>query len=379
MSGRRIFSGGHFLVKLFLCLLLALCSTLTTVHAERIKDLATIQGVRENPLVGYGLVVGLDGSGDQVRQSPFTQQSLTNMLSQLGITIPQGSNMQLRNVAAVMVTARLPAFARPGQSIDVVVSSMGNAKSLRGGTLLMTPLKGANGQVYAIAQGNLLVGGSGAEAGGSSVQVNQLNAGIIPAGAIVEQEVPTTYADNGLVHLELNSSDFGIAQSVAHSINQQFGAGTAQVDNGRVIRVQAPTQPERQAAFLSQLENLQVSLPPARAKVVINARTGSVVMNRTVTIEEAAVAYGSLSVVISRQTDVHQPDTPFTDGQTVVTHETDIEMRSADGALQHIRTSANLADVVRALNALGATPQDLLSILQNLKSAGALRAELEII
>src|SRR5690625_1244223 len=350
---------------------------LSTAYADRIKDLASIQGVRENPLVGYGLVVGLDGSGDQVRQSPFTQQSLINMLSQLGITMPQGSNMQLRNVAAVMVTARLPAFARPGQSIDVVVSSMGNAKSLRGGTLLMTPLKGANGQVYAIAQGNLLVGGSGAEAGGSSVQVNQLNAGTIPAGAIVEQEVPTTYADNGLVHLELNSSDFGIAQSVAHSINQQFGAGTAQVDNGRVIRVQAPTQPERQAAFLSQLENLQVSLPPARAKVVINARTGSVVMNRTVTIEEAAVAYGSLSVVISRQTDVHQPDTPFTDGQTVVTHETDIEMRSADGALQHIRISANLSDVVLVLNALGATPQDLLSILQNLESAGALRAERE--
>lgn len=351
----------------------------TISAAERIKDLATIQGVRENPLVGYGLVVGLDGSGDQVRQSPFTQQSLTNMLSQLGITMPQGSNMQLRNVAAVMVTARLPAFARPGQNIDVVVSSMGNAKSLRGGTLLMTPLKGANGQVYAIAQGNLLIGGSGAEAGGASVQVNQLNAGVIPSGAIVEQDVPTTFVQDGLVHLELNSSDFGIAESVARSINKHFGAGTAQVENARVVRVHAPMHAEAQSGFLSQLENIQVSLPPARAKVVINARTGSVVMNRTVTIEEAAVAYGSLSVVISRQTDVHQPDTPFTDGETVVTHETDIEMRSEDGALHHIRTSANLADVVRALNALGATPQDLLSILQNLKSAGALRAELEII
>lgn len=352
---------------------------ITTAQADRIKDLASIQGVRENPLVGYGLVVGLDGSGDQVRQSPFTQQSLTNMLSQLGITVPQGTNMQLRNVAAVMVTARLPAFARPGQSIDVVVSSMGNAKSLRGGTLLMTPLKGANGQVYAIAQGNLLVGGAGAEAGGSSVQVNQLNAGTIPGGAIVEQDVPTTFINDGLVYLELNSSDFGIAESVAQSINKQFGPGTAEVENGRVIRVHAPTQPQSQSAFLSRLENIQVSLPPARAKVVVNARTGSVVMNRTVTIEEAAVAYGSLSVVISRQSEVHQPDTPFTDGQTVVTHETDIEMRSEDGALHHVRTSANLADVVRALNALGASPQELLTILQNLKSAGALRAELEII
>src|SRR5690625_2973833 len=285
---------------------------MTAVQAERIKDLASIQGVRENPLVGYGLVVGLDGSGDQVRQSPFTQQSLTNMLSQLGITMPQGSNMQLRNVAAVMVTARLPAFARPGQSIDVVVSSMGNAKSLRGGTLLMTPLKGANGQVYAIAQGNLLVGGAGAEAGGSSVQVNQLNAGTIPAGAIVEQDVPTTFVNEGLVYLELSSSDFGIAQSVTQSINEQFGAGTAQVENGRVIRVHAPAQTQAQSSFLSQLENIQVTLPPARAKVVINARTGSVVMNKTVTIEEAAVAYGSLSVVISRQDEVNASDTPFT-------------------------------------------------------------------
>src|SRR5699024_5809412 len=234
---------------------------LSTAYADRIKDLASIQGVRENPLVGYGLVVGLDGSGDQVRQSPFTQQSLINMLSQLGITMPQGSNMQLRNVAAVMVTARLPAFARPGQSIDVVVSSMGNAKSLRGGTLLMTPLKGANGQVYAIAQGNLLVGGAGAEAGGSSVQVNQLNAGTIPAGAIVEQDVPTTFVNEGLVYLELSSSDFGIAQSVTQSINEQFGEGTAKVDNGRVIRVHATAQQNAQTHFLSLFDYIQLSIP----------------------------------------------------------------------------------------------------------------------
>ncbi len=349
------------------------------VQAERIKDLATIQGVRENQLIGYGLVVGLDGSGDQVRQAPFTQQSLTNMLSQLGVTIPQGSNMQLKNVAAVMVTARLPAFARPGQAVDVVVSSMGNAKSLRGGTLLMTPLKGANGQVYAIAQGNLLVGGAGAEAGGSSVQVNQLNGGIIPGGAIVEQSVPTTYIYDGALTLELNSSDFGTAQNVVAAINKRFGVGTATALDGRVVRVQAPLDPHAQSAFLSQIEHLDVNVPPARARVVVNARTGSVVMNRTVRIEEAAIAYGNLSVVISSQSDVNQPDTPLAGGQTVVTDRTDIEMRSEGGSLQRITTSANLADVVRALNALGATPQDLLSILQNLKSAGALRADLEII
>lgn len=349
------------------------------VQAERIKDLATIQGVRENQLIGYGLVVGLDGSGDQVRQAPFTQQSLTNMLSQLGVTIPQGSNMQLKNVAAVMVTARLPAFARPGQAVDVVVSSMGNAKSLRGGTLLMTPLKGANGQVYAIAQGNLLVGGAGAEAGGSSVQVNQLNGGIIPGGAIVEQSVPTTYIYDGALTLELNSSDFGTAQNVVAAINKRFGVGTATALDARVVRVQAPLDPHAQSAFLSQIEHLDVNVPPARARVVVNARTGSVVMNRTVRIEEAAIAYGNLSVVISSQSDVNQPDTPLAGGQTVVTDRTDIEMRSEGGSLQRITTSANLADVVRALNALGATPQDLLSILQNLKSAGALRADLEII
>ena len=235
-------------------------------QAERIKDLASIQGVRENPLIGYGLVVGLDGSGDQVRQAPFTQQSLTNMLSQLGVTIPQGSNMQLKNVAAVIVTARLPAFARPGQALDVVVSSMGNAKSLRGGTLLMTPLKGANGQVYAIAQGNLLVGGAGAEAGGSSVQVNQLNGGTIPGGATVEQSVPTTYARDGMINLEMNTSDFGTAQNVVAALNKHFGPATATALDGRLIQVRGPLDPQAQTAFLSQIENLQVNLPPARAR-----------------------------------------------------------------------------------------------------------------
>ncbi len=348
-------------------------------RAERVKDLASFQGVRENQLIGYGLVVGLDGSGDQVRQTPFTQQSLTNMLSQLGVTVPQGTNMQVKNVAAVIVTARLPAFTQPGQTLDVVVSSMGNAKSLRGGTLLMTPLKGANGQVYALAQGNLLVGGAGASQGGSSVQVNQLNGGIIPDGAIVERGVPTTYAQDGRIRLELNSSDFGIAQNVVAALNRKFGGQTAQALNARTIELTAPLDPGRQTAFLSQVENLQVTLPPARARVVINARTGSVVMNRTVTIEEAAVAYGNLSIVISPQQQVSQPTTPFGGGQTVVTENTQIEMRSESGAIRRVATSANLADVVRALNALGATPQDLLSILQNLKSAGALRADLEVI
>jgi len=347
--------------------------------AERIKDIASIQGVRANQLVGYGLVVGLDGSGDQVRQSPFTQQSLTNMLSQLGVTVPQGTNMQIKNVAAVMVTARLPAFARPGQSMDVVVSSMGNAKSLRGGTLLMTPLKGADGQVYAIAQGNLLVGGAGAQAGGSSVQVNQLNGGIISNGAIIERAVPTAFTQDGRIHLELNTTDFGLTQNVVAALDKEFGPGTAVALDGRVVALRGPLDLTEQTRFLSRVEQVQVNLPPARAKVIINARTGSVVMNRTVTIEEAAIAYGNLSVVISSQQQVSQPTTPFGGGRTVVSENTQIEMRSDSGTIHRLRTSANLADVVKALNALGATPQDLLSILQTLKSAGALRADLEII
>ena len=365
------------LTAIVLCCVVAWSGTV--LAADRIKDLVSIQGVRENQLVGYGLVVGLDGSGDQVRQTPFTQQSLTNMLSQLGITVPQGTNMQVKNVAAVMVTTRLPAFARPGQNLDVVVSSMGNAKSLRGGTLLMTPLKGANGQVYAIAQGNILVGGAGAQSGGSSVQVNTLNGGIISNGAIIERGVPTVFSQDGLINLEMNTTDFGAAQAVVAAINRRFGQNVAQAIDARLIQVRGPVDSTQQSNFLSQLENLSVRLPPARARVVVNARTGTVVMNRTVTIDEAAIAFGNLSVTINREENVVQPTTPLGGGETVVTENTNIEMRAQDGSLQRVRTSANLADVVRALNALGATPQDLLNILQNLKSAGALRADLEII
>jgi flagellar P-ring protein precursor FlgI len=361
------------------CLAASLLAGAGAAQAERLKDLASIQGVRGNQLIGYGLVVGLDGSGDQVRQTPFTQQSLTNMLSQLGITVPAGSNMQLKNVAAVMVTATLPAFARPGQTMDVVVSSMGNAKSLRGGTLLMTPLKGADSQVYAIAQGNILVGGAGASAGGSSVQINQLNGGRISGGAIIERGVPTTFARDGYIYLEMNNTDFGTAQNVVTALNRKFGQGTATALDGRVVQVRTPMEQSAQARFLSQIEDVQVARAPTVAKVIINARTGSVVMNRTVMIEEAAVAHGNLSVIINRQNQVSQPDTPFTEGQTVVVPNTQIEVRQENGSLQRVNTSANLADVVKGLNALGATPQDLLAILQAMKSAGALRAELEII
>lgn len=360
--------------------LLMLFSVLSVlpVHAERLKDLASIQGVRDNPLVGYGLMVGLDGSGDQTMQTPFTTQSLNNMLGQLGITVPPGTNMQLKNVAAVMVTAVLPPFARPGQNIDITVSSMGNAKSLRGGTLLMTPLKGADGQVYALAQGNMVVGGAGASANGSQVKINQLSSGRIPAGAIVERAVESPLGDDGTFVIELNTSDFGTVQNAVDAINRQFGPGTAMALDARVIQVIAPARPEERISFLSRIESIEVLPAQAVARVIINARTGSVVMNQAVRIQDCAVAHGSLSVVISTEPVISQPG-PLSGGSTVAGQRSQIEVSQAGGALQVVRGGASLADVIKALNALGANPQDLVSILQAMKAVGALRAELEII
>ncbi|SPA02811.1 FlgI: Flagellar P-ring protein; signal peptide [Cupriavidus taiwanensis] len=350
----------------------------TGAKAERLKNLATFQGVRENPLVGYGLVVGLDNTGDQTMQTPFTTQSLTNMLSQLGITLPAGKNMQLKNVAAVMVTASLPAFAQPGSQLDVVVSSMGNAKSLRGGTLLMTPLKGADGQVYAIAQGNMLVGGAGASANGSKVQINQLAVGRIANGAIVERAVAPFQPDGGLLNLELKDTDFGTAQRVVEAINGNMGDGVAAALDGRVVQVRAPASPAARVGFLARIENIDVTPAKAAAKVILNARTGSIVMNQAVTVEDCAVAHGNLSVVINTQPVISQP-APFSDGQTVVAPVSQIDMRQQGGSLQIVKAGASLAAVVKGLNALGATPADLQTILEAMRAAGALRAELEVI
>ncbi|SOZ39705.1 flagellar basal body P-ring protein FlgI [Cupriavidus neocaledonicus] len=350
----------------------------SSAKAERLKNLATFQGVRDNPLVGYGLVVGLDNTGDQTMQTPFTTQSLTNMLSQLGITLPAGKNMQLKNVAAVMVTATLPAFAQPGSQLDVVVSSMGNAKSLRGGTLLMTPLKGADGQVYAIAQGNMLVGGAGASANGSKVQINQLAVGRIANGAIVERAVAPFQPDGGVLNLELKDTDFGTAERVVEAINRNMGGGVAAALDGRVVQVRAPASPAARVGFLARIENLDVTPAKAAAKVILNARTGSIVMNQAVTVEDCAVAHGNLSVVINTQPVISQP-APFSEGQTVVAPVSQIDMRQQGGSLQIVKAGASLAAVVKGLNALGATPADLQTILEAMRAAGALRAELEVI
>jgi len=354
-------------------------SFLSFAQTLRIRDVTQVQGVRENALIGYGLVVGLDGTGDQTTQTPFTTQSMSNMLSQLGITLPAGTNIQLKNVAAVMVTAKLPAFARQGQTVDVVVSSMGNAKSLRGGTLLLTPLKGVDNQVYALAQGNVLIGGAGAQAGGSSVQVNQLNGGRITGGATVERELPHNFGDKNQLILQLSRNDFSLAQRVADVVNQYSGYSAAEpLDGGSIAVRVSPTQAS-QVQLLAKLLDLPITLPTARAKIVINARTGSVIMNQQVSIERCAVAQGNLSVTVDNQAKVNQPDTPLAGGETVVTPQTNISLREQGGALQKVNTSASLNDVVAALNTLGATPTELMSILQAMESAGCLNAELEIL
>lgn len=378
MPGPRRFVRRLAAISYLSCLAVAIFAAAGPAYAERIKDLATVQGVRNNQLLGYGLVVGLDGSGDQTTQTPFTVQSLTNLLSQLGVNLPTtGQPPQLRNVAAVMVTANLPPYAKAGQQIDVTVSSMGNAKSLRGGTLLMTPLKGADGQVYAMAQGSLAVGGVGASASGSSAQINHLSAGRIPAGATVEREVPSAVGQGGYIHYELNTADFDTARRIVDAINREVGP-VAQAVDGRQIRVSAPDDPNARIAFLGRIENLDVKPAMLPAKVIVNSRTGSVVMNQTVRIDPCAVAHGNLSVVIGTQNSVSQPNA-FSQGQTAGVSNSDVQIKQDGTALINLKGGANLADVVKALNTLGAKPQDMLAILQAMKVAGALRAELEII
>jgi flagellar P-ring protein precursor FlgI len=347
-------------------------------RAERLKDLTTIQGVRQNQLLGYGLVVGLDGSGDQTTQTPFTVQSVVSMLQQLGVNLPQGTSLQLKNVAAVMVTTSLPPFSQPGQPLDVTVSSMGNAKSLRGGTLLMTPLKGADGQIYAMAQGNVLVGGVGASANGSKAQVNHLSVGRISSGATVERAVASSLGQSNLIFLELNESDFSTASLVVEAVNKRFGAETASAQDGRVIRVRAPTSSDERVSFLGALESLNVTPAQLAAKVILNARTGSVVMNQSVTLDSCAVSHGNLSVVINTDNTASQPNA-LSNGQTVVVQNSQIEIKKEAGQVLMLKQATSLSDVVKALNAIGATPQDLLAILQAMKAAGSLRAELEII
>jgi flagellar P-ring protein FlgI len=374
-----------FTVHTSLLALLALLAALATAPAsavERIKDLAQIEGVRGNPLIGYGLVVGLDGTGDRTSQSPFTTQSLKNLLDELGVTVPPGVNPQVKNVAAVAIHAELPPFARPGQAIDVTVSSISNAVSLRGGALLMAPLKGADGQVYAIAQGNLVVGGFGAEGSdGSRVSVNIPSSGRIPNGATVERSIPDALAQSGAggtLMLQLHQPDFTTASRMVEALNKAFGEASASALDAGTVQVQTPTDAGARVAFLSRVENLTLDPGQIAAKVVVNARTGTVVIGSNVQVMPAAVAHGSLTVTITEAANVSQP-APFSQGETVVTPESTVEA-TVDGSRMFLfRGGTSLDQIVRAVNEVGAAPGDVIAILEALKQAGALRAELEII
>ena len=346
---------------------------------ERIKDLATIVGVRDNQLIGYGLVVGLDGTGDQTTQAPFSTQSLKNMLNQLGVTLPEGVNPQTKNMAAVMITADLPPFAKPGQRMDITVSSLGNSKSLRGGTLLMTPLKGADGQVYAIAQGNLTVGGFGAGgADGSRITVNVPSVGRIPNGATVEREVPTSFNQGSHLTLNLRRPDFTTAYRMADTINASFGEELAQALDGSSVQVRAPVNPNQRVTFVSMLENLTLEAAEPPARVVINARTGTIVMGAGVTVRPAAISHGNLTVTISEDPAVSQPGA-FAGGQTAVVPQSDVEIAQEQNRMFLFAPGTALGDIVEAVNEVGAAPGDLVAILEALREAGALRAELVVI
>ena len=349
--------------------------------ADRVKDLASVAGVRDNQLAGYGLVVGLNGTGDQTTQTPFTVQSIINMLVQFGVTIPPGTSLQLKNVAAVTVHADLPPFAKPGQNIDVTVASIGNAKSLRGGSLLMAPLRGADGNVYAIAQGNLIVGGFGASGNdGSSVTVNIPSAGRIPNGATVERAVASDFLTRENIVLNLHSPDFTTSKRLAEQINDTMGPGTAASVDAVSVAVRAPQDPGMRTAFVAALEELEVEPGEVQARVIVNSRTGTVVIGSNVRVSPAAVSHGSLVVTISERPFASQPVAPFSDaGETVVLPDSDVAIQQEEASMFLFEPGTSLNEIVQAVNQVGAAPGDLVAILEALKQAGALRAELVVI
>jgi flagellar P-ring protein FlgI len=350
-------------------------------HADggiRIKDIASVVGVRSNQLVGYGLVVGLDGTGDNTGNTQFTAQSVANMLRQLGVALPPTVQIRPKNVAAVLVTASLPPFARQGQTIDVTVSSMGNAASLRGGTLLMTPLKGADGEIYALAQGNMFVGGFGVKgADGSKVTVNVPSAGRIPNGAIVERTAESPFTEGGDLVLSLHEQDFTTAQRMAQAINAHLRRKVASPIDGGSVRVTTPEDASKRVGFVSVIENITLEPGDAPARVVINARTGTVVISEHVTVRPAAVSHGNLVVTISETPVVSQP-APLSGGTTVAGTASQIDV-SQKSRMFLMQSGISLEEIVRAVNQVGAAPGDLVAILEALREAGALRATLEVI
>ncbi|MFL0809609.1 MAG: flagellar basal body P-ring protein FlgI [Agarilytica sp.] len=361
----------------YVALILFLLSPLA--GAERIKDITSVDGVRVNQLVGYGLVVGLDGTGDNTNQATFTAQSFKSMLKSFGISMPDGLNFQVKNIAAVAVHAELPPFAKPGQKIDITVSSIANSKSLRGGSLLLTPLKGLDGNVYAIAQGNLIVGGFGAEGkDGSRVTVNIPSVGRIPDGAMVERAVATTFGGKDNIVFNLHTADFTTAKRVAQSINEMMGPNVAQPLDATSISVLAPENPSQRVDYLSLLENIQVKPGKSAAKIIINSRTGTIVVGQHVRVEPVAVTHGSMTVTVKEDVSVSQPNA-LGEGQTVVVPDSDVTVAEEQGPMFKFSPGPTLNDIVKAVNEVGAAPGDLMAILEALKQAGALKAEIMVI
>jgi flagellar P-ring protein precursor FlgI len=365
-------------IAIFLLLVLVAVAAMLPggAHAMRIKDIATIEGVRENRLVGYGLVVGLNGTGDSAG-TQFTVQSLVNMLERLGVTVNR-SQVKVNNVAAVIVTADLPPFARAGSAIDVQVSSMGDAKSLAGGTLLITPLTAPDGQVYAVAQGPLLVGALAFGGKAAKVQSNHPTAGRIPGGALVEREVAFSLAGQETLSYRLKEADFTTAARMSAAIDRRFGLGTATAVDGGTLQVAVPAEFQRQTvAFIAALEGLEVA-PDAAARIVVNERTGTIVIGEDVRIATIAVSHGNLNLIISEADIVSQPE-PFSKGETTTVPRTTIEVSEGSGEIVVLTRGVSIGEVARALNAIGATPRDLIAIFQAIKAAGALHAELVVL
>jgi flagellar P-ring protein precursor FlgI len=364
------------MIRFIICFVAALLAV-SPAAAQRVKDLGGFQGIRTNQLTGYGIVVGLPGTGDDNLE--YTVQSMKGVASRFGLQLPAGVSPGLKNAAVVMITAELPAFAKPGQKLDITVSSLGKAKSLRGGTLILTPLQGADGQIYAMAQGNLAVGGLGAEGkDGSSVVVNIPSSGRIPEGATVERTVDTGFASTPYLTYNLARSDFTTAQRVADVINTRLGPGRARAIDGVSVAVMAPQGADIRATLMSEIENLEVEAAEAAARVIVNARTGTVVINSAVRVSPAAVTHGKLTVRIEETQRVSQPNA-FSKGETRTEEQSAVGVSEEKHPMFLLEPGPKLSDVVKAVNAIGASPADLVAILEALKEAGALKAELIIL
>ena len=361
-----------------LLMLMSMSMPFSFIQAAMLMDLVDIEGIRENQLIGYGLVVGLDGTGDK-NQVKFTSQSVANMVKQFGINLPANIDPKLKNVAAVTVTAEVPSHYGPGQKLDITVSSLGDAKSLRGGQLLMTQLVGVDGEVYAIAQGAVVIGGMNAQGiSGSSVSINSANSGLIPNGATLEREIPSDFADVNNITLNLKKPSFQTAHNIVTSINNRFGAQVASASNPTKVTLMSPSNQDQRLGFLAMLENLEINEGRVRPKVVFNSRTGTVVIGEGVRVKAAAVSHGALTVTISESTQVSQPNA-FAGGNTVATPLSDVQVSQDRPHMFKWNEGATLDSIIKTINSLGATPDDVMSILQALERAGALNAELVVI